>query len=71
VHSLKKLTDNAVDVNAALAYLSTFMGHNSLLETQDYLWLSKELYNSTLIKIESYTSFISEIFDEKVGECDE
>jgi integrase len=71
VHSLKKLTENTTDVNAALAYLSAFMGHHSLHETQDYLWLSKDLYSSTLAKMESYTSFISEIFDEKVGENDE
>lgn len=71
VHSLKKLTENAADVNSSLAYLSTFMGHHSLLETQDYLWLSKDLYISTLAKMECYTSFISEIFDEKAGECDE
>lgn len=71
VHSLKRLTETATDVNAALAYLSAFMGHHSLIETQDYLWLSKDLYSSTLIKMESYTSFISEIFDEKAGEYDE
>lgn len=71
VYSLKKLTENATDVNAALSYLSTFMGHHSLFETQDYLWLSKDLYSSTLAKMESYTSFISEIFDEKAGEYDE
>jgi integrase len=71
VYSLKKLTENATDVNAALAYLSAFMGHHSLLETQDYLWLSKDLYSSTLAKMESYTSFITEIFDEKAGEYDE
>ena len=69
VHSLKKLTESATDVNTALAYLSAFMGHHSLTETQDYLWLSKELYSSTLDKMESYTYFISEIFDEKAGEC--
>jgi hypothetical protein len=47
------------------------MGHHSLLETQDYLWLSKDLYSSTLVRMENYTSFISEIFDEKAGEDDE
>jgi integrase len=71
VHSLKKLTEKAGDVNTALAYLSAFMGHHSLHETQDYLWLTKDLFSSTLAKMESYTYFISEIFNEKAGEYDE
>lgn len=69
VHSLKKLTETAADVNACLAYLSAYMGHQSLRETQDYLWLCKELFESTLAQMEDYTSFISEIFDDKAGDC--
>ena len=37
VHSLQRLTENAIDVNAYLYYLQTYMGHASLRETQDYL----------------------------------
>lgn len=69
VHSLKKLTETATDVNACLAYLTTYMGHQSLRETQDYLWLCKDLFESTLARMEDYTSFISEIFDDKAGDC--
>lgn len=69
VHSLKKLTETVADVNACLTYLSTYMGHQSLQETQDYLWLSNDLFKPTLAKMESYTSFISEIFDIKAGDC--
>jgi len=69
VHSLKKLTETSTDVNAYLAYLSTYMGHQSLRETQDYLWLCKDLFESTLTRMEGYTSFISEIFDDKMGDC--
>lgn len=69
VHSLKKLTETAADVNACLTYLSAYMGHQSLKETQDYLWLSSDLFETTLAKMEDYTSFISEIFDIKVGDC--
>ncbi|MDA3832261.1 MAG: tyrosine-type recombinase/integrase [Spirochaetales bacterium] len=67
VHSLKRLAAETEDVNASIAYLSTFMGHKSLRETQSYLWLTKELYSSTLAKMENYTSFISEIYEQKVG----
>lgn len=47
------------------------MGHQSLRETQDYLWLSRELFSSTLARMDDYTSFISDIFDEKAGENDD
>lgn len=70
VHSLKRLTTKSNDVNASLAYLSAYMGHQSLRETQDYLWLSKELFSSTLARMDDYTSFISDIFDKKAGEND-
>jgi integrase/recombinase XerD len=69
VHSLKKLTETVADVNACLTYLSTYMGHQSLQETQDYLWLCKDLFKSTLARMDDYTSFISEIFDNKAGDC--
>lgn len=70
VHSLRGLTVKCNDVNASLAYLSAYMGHQSLRETQDYLWLDKELFNSTLARMDDYTSFIEDIFEEKAGEYD-
>ena len=70
VHSLRGLTVKCKDVNASLAYLSAYMGHQSLRETQDYLWLDKELFNNTLARMDDYTSFIADIFDEKAGEYD-
>jgi integrase len=71
VHSLKRLTESTTDVNAALMYLSAYMGHKSIYETQEYLWLTKDLYSETLRKMESYTSFITDIYNEKVGEYNE
>ena len=68
VHSLQRLTTDSNDVNASLAYLSAYMGHQSLRETQEYLWLDKDLFNTTLARMDDYTSFISDIFDEKAGE---
>lgn len=69
VHSLKQLTEKETDVNSCLTYLSTYMGHQSLQETQDYLWLCSDLFESTLFRMENYNAFISEIFEEKAGEC--
>lgn len=58
------------DVNACLYYLSTYMGHKSLLETQDYLWLAGESFEGTCRKMEEYSSFVTAIFDRKAGEMD-
>lgn len=71
VHSLQNLTNTTTDVNAYLMYLSTYMGHQSIYETQNYLWLTGELFQNILEKMEAYTSFISEVFKEKSGELDD
>lgn len=68
VHSLKRLTEENDDVNACLYYLSAFMGHKSLQETQDYLWLTGDTFASILEKMDGYTSFVTGIFDRKAGE---
>lgn len=71
VHSLQKLSQLQGDINVHLMSLSVFMGHQSIYCTQDYLWLTGELFQDILEKMEDYTSFVSDIFDEKVGELDE
>jgi len=70
-HSLQKLSSMSGDINSHLMALSVYMGHRSIYCTQDYLWLTSELYQRTLDRMEDYTSFISTIFDEKVGELDD
>jgi len=67
-HSLEKLSHLSDDINSHLMALSTFMGHQSIYETQDYLWLTQELFEDTLIKMEKYTSFVSDIYLEKEEE---
>ena len=71
VHSLKQLTKLQGDVNVHIMSLSVFMGHQSIYGTQEYLWLTGELFQDILEKMESYASFISEIFEEKAGEWDD
>jgi len=66
VHSLKQLTHRPGDINVHLASLSAFMGHKSIYSTQDYIWLTGELFSETMMKMENYTAFITDIFDEKV-----
>ncbi len=71
VHSLQKLSRMPGDINVHLMSLSVFMGHQSIYCTQEYLWLTSELFQDILEKMEEYTSFASSIFDEKVGEFNE
>ena len=71
VHSLRKLSQIPGDINVHLMSLSVFMGHQSIYCTQEYLWLTGELFQDILEKMEDYTSFVSSIFDEKMGDLDE
>lgn len=67
VHALLQLDSKSIDINACLYYLSVYMGHKSLHETQEYLWLTGELFHPLLDRIEAYTAFVSDIFNEKAG----
>lgn len=71
VHSLEQLSRLPGDINGHIMSLSIFMGHQSIYCTQEYLWLTSELFQDILDKMEDSTSFISDIFNEKAGECDE
>lgn len=66
VHSLQKLVSMGGDVNAVLEYLSLYMGHHSIYETQDYLWMTEELASDMLRKTSGDTSFLSDEFQRKV-----
>ena len=61
--SLAQLSKNEKDINSSLAYLSTYLGHKSFKATQKYIWMTPELFNDTLIKMENYSLFIKSIFD--------
>lgn len=61
-HSLKKLSTMDIDVNAYIVYLSTYLGHKSLRETQDYVWLTAELFEETRTKLDNYTICITDIY---------
>jgi len=68
VHSLQQLSRLPGDINVHIMSLSVFMGHQSIYGTQEYLWLTGGLFQDILEKMETYTSFVSEIFEEKVRE---
>jgi integrase len=71
VHSLQQLSRLPGDINTHILSLSVFMGHQSIYCTQEYLWLTGELFQDILDKMEDYTSFVSDIFEEKAGEWDD
>lgn len=67
-HSLKKLSQMDGDINAYIVYLCTYMGHKSLRETQKYIWLTSDLFKDTLDKLEDYTDFISDLYEDSLHE---
>lgn len=64
VMSLTQMQKQTDDINLSLIYLSTYLGHKSLRETQKYIWMTPELFKDIKVKMENYTSFIKLIFDE-------
>lgn len=70
VHSLQQLIEQGGDVNANLEYLSLYMGHHSIYETQDYLWLTEELAEDMLNKTSESTAFLADEYRRKVVTSD-
>jgi integrase len=70
VHSLMKLSKLPGDINEVVQILSAYMGHKSIKETQEYLWLTAESFQDSLDKASASTSFILETFQAKLKEMD-
>lgn len=67
VHSLQQLIEQGGDINANLEYLSLYMGHHSIYETQDYLWLTEELAEDMLSRTLDSSTFLSKEYQRKVA----
>lgn len=65
VMSLTQMQKNENNINLSLSYLSTYLGHKSLNETQRYIWLTPSLFNSIQAKMKDYSHFIIDIFEEE------
>lgn len=63
VMALSQLQQTENNVNLSLTYLSDYLGHKSLKETQKYLWLTPSLFEDVKTQMNDYTSFIKEIYD--------
>lgn len=65
VMSLTQLQAKESNINLSLSYLSTYLGHKSLRETQKYIWLTPSLFNDIKAKMKDYSHFIIDIFEEE------
>lgn len=63
VMALTQLQHSEDNINLSLTYLSDYLGHKSLKETQKYIWMTPDLFNDTKDKMNDYTSFIKTIYD--------
>lgn len=63
VMSLTQMQSTEDDINSSLSYLSAYLGHKSIRETQKYIWLTPSLFKDTKLKMEQYSSFIMDIFE--------
>lgn len=55
VRSLHKMTDQGLDIYTALPYLSVYLGHKTIKETEHYLRITAELYP----EVEQLASFFT------------
>jgi site-specific recombinase XerD len=75
VHSLVKLTQSGMDIYASLPLLATFIGHKKILDTENYLRLTQEMYPE-LIKMNSegtnqiYSCILSKLKHDYENRCD-
>jgi site-specific recombinase XerD len=75
VHSLIKLTQDGVDLYCSLPILATFMGHKKVLDTENYLRLTQEMYPEVLrmnaeVSDKVYSSIISKLKQDYENRCD-
>lgn len=70
VHSLQQLSSHDGDVNAHLEYLSLYLGHSSIYETQDYLWMTDDLVSEMLERSKDMASFVGTQYFSRVVERD-
>lgn len=63
VMSLTQLQHNEVNVNLSLSYLSTYLGHKSIKETQKYIWMTPSLFEDVKKNMQDYSNFIMDIFE--------
>jgi site-specific recombinase XerD len=75
VHSLIKLTQAGVDIYCSLPQLATFMGHKKVLDTENYVRLTQEMYPEVLkmnaeVTDQVYSCIMSKLKQDYENRCD-
>lgn len=65
VMSLTQMQQKENNINLSLSYLSTYLGHKTLRETQKYIWLTPCLFSDIKNKMHVYSHFLFDIFKEE------
>lgn len=52
VHSLRKAVQKGEDINSMLKYLSVYLGHSSVISSENYLRLTADIYPDIVCKLE-------------------
>ena len=58
IKSFKLVEECGIKITDAVPFLPTYLGHDSLYETEKYLKFSGELFPDTTAKFEAYTDGI-------------
>ena len=66
LRSFQKVESNGLSINDAIPYLSTYLGHDSLYETEKYLKFSGEIFKKDMEKFEAFSmSLFPEVKNEE------
>lgn len=63
VHSLASMSDSELDLYHSMPLLSTYLGHQSLNATEDYVRLTAEMYPGLIKKTSDICSFVFPVID--------
>ena len=58
VNSIKQMGQNRIVIDDAFSYLSVYLGHSSLRDTEKYMKFSSELFPEEMEKFNAYTDFL-------------
>jgi integrase len=67
VHSLASMSESELDLYHSLPHLSTYLGHQSLNATEDYVRLTAEMYPGLLKKTSDICSVVFPVIDPNTG----
>lgn len=58
VHSLRHMINQGMDIYVSLPYLSVYLGHKSIVATENYIRLTAEAYPELAALVNKYTGHV-------------